>query len=250
MACGGGQPKVSQSVRRFGFVVAPKPELRARAVELRLEGRSYREIATVVPVAKSTLSLWLRDVPLTEEHRTSLDRRRSGGARVRGDAIRAARVRRVEVLEASASAEIGEITDRELFLLGVVAYWCEGTKVKPWRPSVQMRFINSDPGLIQLFLRWLELVGVERRQCRYTVSIHERADVDAAVRFWAAEVGVDASTFLPPTLKRHNPTTTRSNTGAAYVGCLTVAVRRSVDLNRRVEGWWRGIAAGAAEGRR
>lgn len=46
-----------------------KPDLRELAVDLRLEGRSYREIATVVPVAKSTLSLWLRDVPLTDEHR-------------------------------------------------------------------------------------------------------------------------------------------------------------------------------------
>src|SRR5687768_13501487 len=136
-------------------MVAAKPDLRAVAVELRLQGRSYREIASVVPVSKSTLSLWLRDVPLTDAHRASLDARRVHGARSRADAVRAGRVRRVELLQAEAAAEIGPLTDRELFLLGVAAYWCEGTKTKPWRPAQGLAFINSDPGLIVLFLRWL-----------------------------------------------------------------------------------------------
>ena len=59
--------------------------------------------------------------------------------------------------------------------------------------------------------------------------------------------GVPASDFLKPNLKRHNPTTVRYNTGDAYIGCLTIRVRRSVDLNRRIAGWWRGILAGATD---
>ena len=228
-------------------MVAAKPDLRARAVELRLEGRSYREIARVVPVAKSTLSLWLRDVPVTEAHRASLAAHSARSARSRGDAIRAARIRRVEVLQAAAAAEIGELTERELFLLGVTAYWCEGSKAKPWSPSRQMQFINSDPTLIRLFLAWLRQLGIGTDGCAFTVSIHEGADVSAAERFWADVAGVPPSSFRRLNLKRHNPKTVRANVGAAYVGCLTVTVRRSTDLNRRVEGWWRGIAAGLPE---
>lgn len=222
-----------------------KPDPRSRAVELRLQGWSYREIAAVVAVSKSTLSLWLRDVPLTAAHRASLDDRRARGARSRGDAIRAGRVRRVEVLQAAAATEIGSLSDRELFLVGVTAYWCEGTKAKPWRPSVQLQFVNSDPTLVRLFLRWLRLLGIDADQCAFTVSIHERADIGAAVAWWAAEVGVPASSFRRPNVKRHNPRTVRSNVGEGYVGCLTITVRRSTKLNRRVAGWWAGIAAGA-----
>jgi transposase-like protein len=221
-----------------------KPDLRARAVELRLEGRSYREIAEVVPVSKSTLSLWLRDLPLTDDHRASLDGRHRTGARSRADAIRAARTRRVQVLQAAAAAEIGELTERELFLLGVAAYWCEGTKAKPWSPAAPVAFINSDPTLITLFLRWLDALGYERSDHVYRVSIHESADVDRATASWADVVGVPPERFRRPTLKRHNPASVRRIDEDVYVGCLIVNVRRSTDLNRRIAGWWSGIAAG------
>ena len=49
-----------------------KDDLRALATAMRKEGRSYREIRDVVGVSKSTLSLWLRDVPLTDEQREAL----------------------------------------------------------------------------------------------------------------------------------------------------------------------------------
>src|SRR5256885_823388 len=46
-----------------------KDDLRERAVALRREGKSYREIREQIPVSKSTLSLWLSDVILTEEQK-------------------------------------------------------------------------------------------------------------------------------------------------------------------------------------
>src|SRR5437016_6249903 len=39
-----------------------KDDLREKAIALRREGYSYREIREQVPVSKSSLSLWLRDV--------------------------------------------------------------------------------------------------------------------------------------------------------------------------------------------
>jgi hypothetical protein len=225
-----------------------KPEMRARALALRRLGWSYRQIGAEVPVAKSTLSLWLRDVPLSEEQRVGLAARRESGARSRAAAIRAGRLRRTEILESAAAAEIGSLSDRELFLLGVAAYWCEGTKQKPWAPSERVDFINSDPGLVRLFLRWLELIGVARDDLQFTVAIHERADVGAATAYWARVAEARPEDFLRPNLKRHNPSTRRRNTGAEYVGCLVVTVRRSTDLNRRIAGWWRGIVAGVGEG--
>ena len=43
-----------------------------RAIKLRREGLSYREIRKHVPVAKSTLSLWLKNIPLKEKDRKRL----------------------------------------------------------------------------------------------------------------------------------------------------------------------------------
>ncbi len=63
---------------------------------MRLEGKSYREIQATLGISKSTLSGWLRDVPLSEEQRARLDARGEEGIRSRAVAIRAGRIRRTE----------------------------------------------------------------------------------------------------------------------------------------------------------
>src|SRR5690349_5337686 len=68
-----------------------KDELRARAIELRAQGRSYREIQEVVPVSTSTLSLWLRDVLVDEAGRSRLADREQAGRENAAAARRASR---------------------------------------------------------------------------------------------------------------------------------------------------------------
>jgi len=211
---------------------------------MRLEGKSYREIHDQLGIPKSTLSNWLSDVPLSEEHRIRLAARSDEAVRSRAVAIRASRIRRTEVLQADAAAEVGPISDRELFLLGVMAYWCEGTKEKPWGGGTTTTFINSDPQLIRLFVRWTALVGVDPADLTFRLAIHETADVEAATDFWHSLVGGTPHQWRRPTLKRHRPTTNRRNVDTTYVGCLVVTVRRSYALTRRLAGWSRGIGLG------
>ena len=130
-------------------------------------------------------------------------------------------------------------------MAGVVAYWAEGAKNKPWRTGARIAFLNSDPAMIQLFLRWLRLVGVDDERLQYRVSIHESADVRASLEFWARVVGVEERVFDRTNLKRHNPVTVRKNVNEDYHGCLCVSVRRSADLNLQIAGWCQGIAVAA-----
>ena len=85
----------------------------------------------------------------------------------------------------AAAREIGDLTDRELVIAGALNYWCEGTKDKAYRRCEEVNFINSDPSVIALLLRFLEAIGIEQSRIRYRVHIHETADVDAATRYWA-----------------------------------------------------------------
>ncbi|GAB2763533.1 hypothetical protein GCM10027072_72730 [Streptomyces bullii] len=148
-------------------------------------------------------------------------------------------------IKEDAAREIGELTDRQLFLAGVALYWAEGAKSKPYDSRERVVFVNSDPGVIHVYLAWLDLLGVGRDRLRFRVLIHESADVDAAHRHWADLAGVDASVFAKPTLKRHNPKTVRKNTGDTYHGCLVVSVAQCAELYQRIEGWWSGIVAHA-----
>jgi transcriptional regulator with XRE-family HTH domain len=218
-----------------------KDDLRETAVAMRADGRSYREIAEVVGVSKSTLSLWLRDIPLTDDQQRALTQRGPTTTRTRHEANREVAARRRAFVQAQARSQIAELSESELFVAGVVAYWAEGSKNKPWRFGQGVAFINSDAGLITLFLRWLDLVGVGRDRLVFRLMIHESADVEASLAFWSELVGAPPDAFGRTTFKRHNPKTIRHNVGDGYHGCLGVYVRRSADLNLQIAGWCDGF---------
>lgn len=220
-----------------------KDELRARARELRTQGRTYDEIVAELGVAKSSVSLWVRDLPKPPTPPERLRRMNEA----RWGPYRAERARLRERTRGEAAGEIGELSDRELFLVGVGLYWAEGAKSKPHRLQEQVQFVNSDPGVIRVFLAWLDLLGVTRERLQLRLMIHESADVSAAERYWADLVGVDVAVFSKTTLKKHNPKTVRKNVGDDYRGCLVVGVRQGAELYRRIEGWWSGIVLGASE---
>ncbi|MGW7665005.1 hypothetical protein [Streptomyces sp. NPDC054756] len=217
-----------------------KDDLRDRARELRLQGWTYDRIQLELGCSKSSVSLWVRDLPRPERRKRTREEASASAKRGWEPTLRAREDERRHTKRAAAAA-VGELTDRELFLVGVGLYWAEGSKDKPYDRRERVTFVNSDPGMIRVFLAWLDLLGVPREQLRFYVMIHERADVAGAERYWAELVGTDRSTFTRTTLKKHNPRTVRRNTGDDYRGCLVIKVLRSADLYRRVEGSWYGI---------
>ena len=111
-------------------------------------------------------------------------KRAAEGARRYWEAERPVREAKREATRAAAAAEIGALTQRELLIAGAIAYWCEGAKNKPYHRQDRVMFMNSDPGLITFFLRFLDAAGVGRDRLIYRVQIHESADVAAAEHFW------------------------------------------------------------------
>ncbi len=228
-----------------------KDDLRAAAIRLRAEGRAVPAIAMELGVAKSTAYLWTRHMPLDRTPEEADERRRrhmEHMRQARWQPLNRARDEERAALNESEAAWVGALSEREVRLLGAAAYWCEGQKAKPWQPNrCRVVFINSDPVLIRVFLRFLAQFGVQRTALKYRISIHESAEVEAAGRWWATVVEVPVERFSRPTLKKHNPSTVRHNVGAPYRGCLIVEVPRSRQLYWRIEGivGGIGIASGA-----
>ena len=215
-----------------------KDEVRAKARELREQGLDYEEIADALGISKSSVSLWARDMPRPPHLSYEESRQRSAeGVRrywaTEGPRREAAR----EATIATAARDIGDLSERELLIAGAIAYWCEGTKGRPRRPSDRVVFVNSDPRLIRFFLRFLEAAGVDRDRLTYRVYIHESADIPAAERFWLEVADADLTQFRRSIVKRHNPKTVRKNIGENYHGCLVVDMPRSADLYQKIEGW-------------
>ena len=217
-------------------------DARGVARALRTDGWLLREIAQELGVSVKTAWLWCEGLPTPPRAAHGRDRE------AMRDAARAYWEQRRPVLEAERLATIAlaeEAVPRVdaplLGLLAAVAYWCEGSKSKPWRRSEKLILINSDPDVIRLWCAWLAARGVGPERLGFRVNIHESADVDRATAYWSEVVGRPPADFFSPTLKRHNPKTVRQNVGEGYHGCLVVSVRKSRDLYREVEGTWRGL---------
>lgn len=223
-----------------------KDDLRAKARELRLQGLDYAEIVTRLGVSKSSVSLWVRDLP--RPPRVAMEecaRRTAERMRRYWVAERQVRAARRAAACATAAASIGSLTDREVLIAGAVAYWCEGAKNRPNRQANRVIFVNSDPELVSFFLLFLDTVGISRSDLAFRLQIHGTAEIESAERFWLSLTGARPEQFRKTSLKQQNPMTTRKNTGDDYRGCLRVEVRRSCELYRKIEGWASAVAASA-----
>lgn len=222
--------------------------LEQQARKLRRQGLSILAIATQLHVGKGAVADWIRDIPgpprgprpgPQKPRIVSADgkRRRMEGYRRYWDKESAALETRRQAISAEAASQIGNLTEREIMIAGAIAYWCEGCKSKPYRHRERVTFMNSDPALIQFFLRFLDVADVPRSHLRFRVSIHESADIAAAERFWQEVTGAGPEQFSKPVLKRHTPKTGSRSGNESYHGCLNVDVRLSAMLYRTIEGW-------------
>lgn len=217
-----------------------KLEEKNKAIELRKQGFSYNEILTQIPVAKSTLSLWLRSIKLAKRQKQRLTEKR------RLAQIKGARLRHKQRLESSklirseALNEINEISERELKLIGTALYWAEGSKQKENQVSQRVCFSNSDPFMVLLFLHWLKnTCKINSHDLIFELFIHESAHIERAKTIWAKLLKIRKSN-LRVYLKKHQ-ITKRKNTGKDYIGLVRISVRQSTDLNRKISGWIEGI---------
>lgn len=219
-----------------------KTEEKQRAIKLRQQGLSYNEILAQVPVAKSTLSVWLRDTGLSKRQQQRFSLNRKIAQEKAQAACRRIRTEKEVKIIRDAKREIGRISHRELWIIGTMLYWAEGSKQKAHNVSQKVSFNNSDPQMILLFDKWVqEICGRKKSELTYSIYIHRTADLNKAKGFWEAllETKIEKIYF-----KNHQPKTNRKNLGTDYRGLLRVDVQKSTDLNRKIKGWIIGINDG------
>jgi hypothetical protein len=215
-----------------------KTDLKQKAILLRRQGKSYKEILEHISVSKSSLSLWLKEVVLTYSQVKKLQEKRIKYANIGAQKRKTDRITKTKEIMNRSSSEIGPISSRELFLLGVVMYWSEGAKQKTKNVSQRVTFTNSDPRMVKIFLLWLDRIcHISTDDQRFELYIHENGDIEGALKFWKRELNTK---ILPIRLKKHKVKVGR-NVSSDYKGLIRVTVVKSTDLNRRISGWIKGI---------
>ncbi|PIR85866.1 hypothetical protein COU14_02080 [Candidatus Kaiserbacteria bacterium CG10_big_fil_rev_8_21_14_0_10_44_10] len=216
------------------------------AIKLRKQGKTYNEILQVVPVAKSTLSLWLRTVSLSAPQQQKFTAKKRA-AQLRGGVRRKEmRLEQTEEINLLCKKDINKISDRELFFIGIALYWAEGAKKNADKPGVLIDFGNSDPAMLRLFIRWLNkflAVSENDMTLRLYLHINHKSREASIKRLWSKELGCPVSMFRKTVYKKHNPQTIRKKVNSSYIGLVSVRVKKSTKLNRRIMGWIYAIIA-------
>jgi hypothetical protein len=125
-----------------------KTDERQKAREMRERGCSVKEIASTLAVARSSVSLWVRDIELGPEQRAALILRSRLGPIIAGErkAARAREIRRGYQQEGRRLARERGTS----YAAGCMLYWAEGSKA---RNSVQL--VNADPEVLVYFAEFL-----------------------------------------------------------------------------------------------
>jgi len=219
-----------------------KSELKLKAIELRKQGYSLREILKDVPVAKATLSVWFKNVGLSVPQKQRLTQKRIEAA-LRGSRKRKAeRIRLTEQIKEDAMAELGKLTEEVFWLVGAALYWAEGSKQKEHNVSAPIRFSNSDPKMIKFFYRWLtKICKIEPEEIYIELYIHRGCDVEHIKKFWAEVLEKNIKDFERIRYKPNKFKSYRKNTGEEYFGLIRINVARSTNFNRKITGWIDGL---------
>lgn len=217
--------------------------LHKQAVHLRTQGLSYSEIRSKLQVSKSTLSEWLRYIPLQKHQEKRLYDKGAVARALGSKALKEYRIKKTKIIIEGAINEVSQ-HKIDLWLVGAILYWAEGHKQKVHNPSQRLMFSNSDPHMIAIYMKWpQESLKIEHENLTFDIYIHETYKKSKAelIKYWSNITKVSAEYFNHTYFKKNKVFSYRKNRGKKYFGVLRICVRRSADLNRKVTGWIQGI---------
>ena len=170
-----------------------------KAIKLRKQGKSYSQIKKELNVSKSTLSLWLRGYPLSEERVRTL--RDLSGVRIEKfrKTMQAKKDKRLAVCYDEEKKKLLPLSWKELLLAGLFLYWGEG--VKSLTSSVSLN--NTDPEIVKFFTYWLtKILRIPKGKIKIYVHLYQDMNIKRELDFWSKELNISRSQFAKPYIKK------------------------------------------------
>ena len=200
-----------------------KYEKHQKALRLRRDGFSVKEITKKLEVSQSTTSLWVRNVVLSDKARLRLRGRITAGQLASGEAKK----RRTDALNkelrsrAQVFVQSSRVSPGAEQILCAFLYWCEGAKSS--RNGVS--FTNSDPQLARLFVDLMvSRFGAARSRFVCRLHLHEYHRERIQTLYWSTALNIPLMQFRKTYWKPHTGKRIRD----AYPGCISVRYYDSI----------------------
>lgn len=195
-----------------------KTEAHQRARHLRsAEGRSVKEIAKLVGVSQSSVSVWVRDIDLADAQRQALVER----ARLLRNRSRSAHFRARRLAFQEEGRALARLCDPR-HATGCMLYWAEGSKS---RNAVQ--FVNSDPAMVRYFVQFLRTqfaVPDEafRLDCNlFADHVERQREIE---QFWLDTLGLPQSCLRKSTVNVYSKHSQKKRRNKLPYGTVRVCV--------------------------
>ncbi len=216
--------------------MAHKDTIREQVFILRRQGYSYSYISQKTNVTKSTLSGWLSGVPYkpNKEMIEKIGKARSISSHRKSQQ----KIESIKKAEEEAKKEIGKLSQRDLFMLGIGIYIGEGTKTHDI-----IRVINSDPKIIKFAVKWFkEVCGLETKNFRIRIHLYPDNNIKECLEFWSQNSGIPLVQFQKTQidLRKDKKKFKRGKLphGTAHLSIRSNGVKEfGVLLARKINGW-------------
>lgn len=194
-----------------------KFEEKQKAVVLRTKGYSLNEISNLLGVAKSSVSVWVRNISLSTTAKQRLLSVIRSGQYIAAEKKKSATLNLNNSITQEAKTWIDNIhisKDAEKIICAMI-YWCEGAK--DYRNGIA--FTNSDPQLTRLFIDLLEKdFQISRKRAVAVLHLHQYHDHKLQTIYWAKALNISKTQFRKFYLKPNTGQRTRDN----YPGCISL----------------------------
>lgn len=195
---------------------------------------AIKRIAALLGVSSSTVSIWVRDVPLTDEQQRALRDAHQGTDAVAHRTGRWSRLcrsrRELAQAEGRAAARAGD----SLHLTGCMLYWAEGAKDRN-----QLSFANSDPAMVHTFCAFLRdalHLPDERLTIRVNAYTSNGLDARAIEAYWLSVCALPQTQLRKSTFD-YRPASSRAlRERKLPYGVCTVKVTRSTAIVQHIYG--------------
>lgn len=192
------------------------PDQKIKAIKLRKKGFSLQEISQSLNIAKSTASLWLREISLSEEAKKRLAQREILGQSKAVCSKKQTREKQLQLLQKNAVGLLKTIhySSSLAKIFCALFWWCEGNKKDSF-----VRFTSSDETLIRNFL-YVFRQGFSLNESKFRVLVHVHAyhNDEQQKLFWSKVTKI-------PLLQFHK-SFQKTNTGIRkhdnYQGCVAI----------------------------
>jgi transposase len=191
--------------------------LKQKANSLRKEGYSINEISNQLKVNKSTIYYWVKKIYLNLIAQNRLQQRVIIGQK---KALKRNKKKREILLKQLKQETINTISKIDINsnisrLICAIFFWTEGGKYT----NVNVSFTNSDPIMIQTFLRLLRIAfNIKEQKFRVLVHIHEYHNEKEIIKYWSKITNIPLKQFNKCYLKSH----TKKRIRKGYMGTVRI----------------------------